>query len=111
MNNKTKEIYSEVYSILHSMDKKYIEKIPTKILKTIEKNRLEEYNPTYNFKENLLNQNVKRETIALLTLLRLKCWTDNEEEKAKLNAILKNNSEKNSRKMKERFSATNLFNA
>lgn len=79
------------------------------MLKAIEENRLEGYNPIYNFKESLLEQNVKKETIAMLTLFELNCWIDNEEEKAELKAMLKNISEKKSKEMREKYSSANIF--
>ena len=109
MDRKTKEMYSEVYSILKLLDEKYVKKLPVKLYDLIEKNRLEDYNPIYNPSESLLNQNIKRETLAMLALFELKYWLETDEEKNEFKACLKRNSEEKSRKMRERYSSENIF--
>ena len=48
----TKEMYSEVYSILKMLGKEYMEKLPKTISKIIIESREENYNPKYSFKES-----------------------------------------------------------
>ena len=46
--NIDKKAYSELYAILQMLGKEYIDKIPEKIYKTIEKRKDAAYNPVYN---------------------------------------------------------------
>ena len=61
----TKEMYSEVYSILKILGKEYMEKLPKTILKIIIESREENYNPKYDtiiigVKHKKKNQSLKR---------------------------------------------------
>ena len=55
MNNEIREIFSEVYAILNTLGKEYIDKIPDKIYNLIKENKSNEYNPIYVLDERLKN--------------------------------------------------------
>ena len=62
--NIDKRAYSELYAILQMLGKEYIDKIPEKIYKTIEKRKDDTYNPIYNDMEEVLEGRVKRKTVS-----------------------------------------------
>ena len=84
MEVKTNDIYSEVYSILNLLGDSYINKIPRKALDIIKNERNMNYNPKYDFSIDINSQDIKRETKAMIALLRLSYWCTSEEEKIKL---------------------------
>lgn len=107
LNNAT--IYSEVYSILQCMNQMYINKIPKGCLKLIEENKSNLYNPKYDLKYPLKDQNIKRETLALLALLYLNYWCNSEEEKEGLIQQFKNNEQNYQAELKEKYKTDNIF--
>lgn len=109
MDIKTKEVYSEVYSILNIMEEEYVNKIPKKLYDLIKSNRLETYNPVYDADKSLIEQNVKRETLAMLALLELNYWIETKEEKDEFMAMLQQNSLKKENKTREMYSSDNIF--
>ncbi len=109
MDKKNKEMYSEVYGMLKALGEEFIQKIPPKLLDIIKNNRLEGYEPIYTFEKSLLEQNLKRESIAMLALLHLNYWCETEEQKNELNAILEKNEKEYKEKMREQYSSQNMF--
>lgn len=109
MDKKTKEMYSEVYSILNLMEEKYIRMLPKKLYELIKNNRLESYNPIYTASKSLVEQNIKRETAVMLVLLKLNYWCETENEKNVIKGKLKVNSEKHEKAMREQYSSENMF--
>lgn len=109
MDIKTKEMYSEIYSILGLMEEKYVNRLPAKLYNLIQDNRLENYNPVYDPLESLANQNIKKETATMLVLLKLNYWCDSEEEKDEIREALKKNSENLEKIMREQYSSANMF--
>ena len=91
MEVKTNDIYSEVYSILNLLGDSYINKIPRKALDIIKNERNMNYNPKYDFSIDINSQDIKRETKAMIALLRLSYWCTSEEEKIKLSNQFKEN--------------------
>ena len=105
----TKEIYSEVYSILNLLGKSYINKVPSKLYKMIEEEKSDTYNPTFNSINNLTGQNIRKESISMIALLHLNYWCDNEEEKQNLRKIFKQNELNYQAELEEKYSVDNLF--
>ena len=109
MDVNKKMVYSEVYSILNILKEEYTRKIPIKLYNIIENERLDTYNPVYDPSLPLSKQNLKRESFAMLVLLQLNYWCKTEEEKEELNKLLKFNSEKRRKQMREMYSSENIF--
>ena len=74
MNVQTQEMYSEVYSILNLLGESYIKKLPVSLFNMIKEERREDYNPKYDSKINLEQQNIKRETLSMIALFHLNYW-------------------------------------
>ena len=58
MDIKTKETYSEVYSILNLLGESYITKLPKSLYNMIIEEKLNEYNPKYSSSIALEQQNI-----------------------------------------------------
>ncbi|MCI8587032.1 MAG: hypothetical protein HFJ49_00275 [Clostridia bacterium] len=102
MNQKTKEIYSEVYSIINTLGKEYANKLPMKLYNIIEENRLEGYNPQYK-SIDLKNQKIKRESLAMIALFYLNYWCDSKEEKQQLKELFNSNEQKYKKEIEEKY--------
>ena len=107
--NQKKKMYSEVYSIINLMNEKYKKKLPLKLYELIEKERETAYNPVFDTRISLVEQNISREAVAMLVLLQLNYWCDTNEEKEEINKILKDNTTKVQQKMREMYSSENIF--
>lgn len=92
--NIDKRAYSELYAILQMLGKEYIDKIPEKIYKTIEKRKDDTYNPIYNDMEEVLEGRVKRKTVSMLALLDYNYFSTSETDRMYMRYILEENENK-----------------
>ncbi len=109
MNVQTQEIYSEVYSILNLLGESYIKKLPVSLFNMIKEEKRQDYNPKYDSKINLEQQNMKRETLSMIALFHLNYWCNSDEEKNELKTLFKTNEEKHQAEIKEKYNPDNLF--
>ena len=109
--NIDKKAYSELYAILQMLGKEYIDKIPEKIYKTIEKRKDAAYNPVYNDMEEVLEGRVKRKTVSILALLDYNYFSTSETDRMYMKYILEENESKYTKEKKEyRIVSTNKEN-
>ena len=109
MNIKTKEIYSEVYQILNLLGNDYIDKLPTSLINMLREKREINYNPEYTDDIPLNEQNIKKETMSIITLLYLNYWCEDENEKLEVKQILKSNEDNYQLELRERYNPDNIF--
>lgn len=109
MNIKTKEIYSEVYQVLNLLGNEYIDKLPKSLLNMLKEKRDINYNPQYIEDIPLNKQNIKKETLAILALLHLNYWCENEKEKLELKQVLKNNEDSYQQEIRNKYNPENMF--
>ena len=67
------------------------------------------YNPKYDFSIDINSQDIKRETKAMIALLRLSYWCTSEEEKIKLSNQFKENEKRYQELLKAKYNTDNLF--
>ena len=109
MNIKTKEIYSEVYQVLNLLGNEYINKLPNSLLNMLKEKRNTNYNPQYIEDIPLNKQNIRKETLAIIALLHLNYWCDNEKEKLELKQILKNHEDKYQQELRNKYNSEDIF--
>ena len=109
MNIKTKEIYSEVYQILNLLGNDYIDKLPTRLINMLREKREINYNPEYTDDIPLNEQNIKKETMSIITLLYLNYWCEDEDEKLEVKQILKSNEDNYQLERRERYNPDDIF--
>lgn len=109
MNIRTKEIYSEVYQVLNLLGNEYIDKLPNSLLKMLKEKRDINYNPQYIEDIPLNKQNIKKETLAIIALLHLNYWCENEKEKLELKQVLKNNEDRYQQEIRNKYNPENMF--
>ena len=89
-----KHIYSEVYAVLTTLGDNYLRKTPEEFLDFIVNNRDQNYDIKIEESVSLEEQNLSEETIAIIAMLKLDYWCENDGEKAELRAILDMNEQK-----------------
>ena len=109
MINETKLAYSEVDAILELLEDEYVEKVPKKIREFFEEEKDENYVPIIKADISLLEQNLKRETFSILTILELNYWCNSQQEKQELLQELKENEEEYQKELYEKYNPDNIF--
>ena len=109
MNVGTKEVYSEVYSVLNMLGENYIKKLPTELFKIIREEKNNEYNPIYNGDVSLSEQKIDRKSLSMIALFHINYWCETEDEKIELRKIFKENQQKHEKYLREKYNPDNLF--
>lgn len=109
MKQETKEIYSELYQILTLLGEEYIEKLPHNLPKLLEEKRNLEYIPQYTGKIPFNQQQVRKETLAILAVIHLNYWCEDEEEKQKLLQMLNKNEQSFQEELREQYNPDEIF--
>lgn len=100
--------YAEIDEILNLLEDKYRDKVPEKVRTFFKEEKMPDYTPAIDVNIPLIQQNLKRETVVLLSILNINYWCENEEEKQFfLNELAKNEQEK--KKLEEKYNPDNLF--
>lgn len=99
--------YSEIYEILNLMEDEDKERVPQEVRDFFEEQRMKEYKPKIRTDIPLTEQNLKRETVVLLTILVINYWCDSEDEKQSFIDELEKN-EKIKMELQE-YNSDNLF--
>lgn len=109
MTTQTKEMYSEVYSILNMLGESYINKLPSKLFNLIETSRKINYNPKYDSTIALEKQNIKSDTVAMIALFHLNYWCESDKEKQQLIKLFNDNEKKYQAELREKYNPDNIF--
>lgn len=100
--------YSEINEIINMLEDEDKNKVPENIRNFFKEEKNNDYIPQIDPSKPLIEQNLKRETIILLTILNLNYWCENEVEKQKWwNELEKN--QKESEELEEKYKVDNLF--
>lgn len=102
--------YAEVDYIIHHMNERYIEKVPTKLLDFFANVKDPNYDVFVDPRVPLQNQGLKKYTLEILAILHVKYWCENEERKAELLARMQANQDKFEAQLREKFNVDKLFN-
>ena len=104
LENKTDDniMYAELSEILKMMEPKEVNKIPKKLLEVIEKEKSNTYIPNYSSKIELNSQNIKKETLAMLALLYINYWCEDEKEKKEYLKLIEENEQKYRQQIREK---------
>lgn len=112
MRENSKLAYSEVYAIINLLEDEYLDKIPKKVINFFDEEREKNYIPVIDVNVSLLKQNLQRETMILLTILKLNYWCNSEEEKQEIRDNLYRNQQikiKKQKELEEQYNPNNLF--
>lgn len=103
MKNSLLRAYAEVDKILSFMQIGYTERVPEKLRKIFKNQKLKDYDPNIDISIPLNEQNLERKTYAILAMLDLHYWCNNEEEKQELLNIYSNNEKKRKEELREKY--------
>ena len=101
MENDLYKDYAEVDKILSFMGFRYVEKVPKKMRDMFKNEKLQGYEPNIDKNIPLEEQKLERKTIAILAMLNLNYWCENEEEKQELIRAYSNNDKKRNEEIRE----------
>lgn len=104
LENKTDDniMYAELSEILKMMEPEEVNKIPKKLLEVIEKEKSNTYIPNYDSKIELNSQSIKKETLAMLALLYINYWCEDENEKKEYLKLIEKNEQKYQQQIREK---------
>ena len=108
MENSLLKAYAEVDKILSFMQISYIEKVPKKLRELFKNEKLKDYDPNIDKNIPLNEQNLERKTYAILAMLNLHYWC-NDEEKQELLKAYSNNDKKREEELREKYNPDNIF--
>lgn len=104
-----KMAYCEVDMILGQMEEKYVNKIPSELRKLFKEQKKMDYSPKIKADVPLEEQNLMRKTIAILAMLNLNYWCEDEKEKQDLIQMYSENDRKREEELREKYNPDNLF--
>lgn len=102
-------MYAELSEILKMMEPEEVNKIPKKLLEVIEKEKSNTYIPNYDSKIELNSQNIKKETLAMLALLYINYWCEDENEKKEYLKLIEENEQKYQVELNKKTDITKFF--
>ena len=105
MENNLLKAYAEVDKILSFMEVKYVEKIPKKMRKMFKNEKLQDYEPNIDKNIPLEEQQLERKTFAILAMLNLNYWCENQEEKQELLRAYSDNDKKHREELEEKYNS------
>lgn len=103
------KVFSEVNAFLEIVGEEYKNKIPKELIKLINEEKSEEYNPKYDSEIPIEEQNLSRETLAMIALLDLNYWCETEEEKQSLRKIFSQNEKTYQQEIREKYNPDEIF--
>ncbi len=109
MTFETRQAYSEVCTVLEYMPNEYVKKIPEKIIKLFQSEKLEDYQVNIN-KSNPLDKNyLSKKTMVLIAMINYQYWCPNKKVKNDLYKQYLSNNEKYENEIREKYNTDNLF--
>ncbi len=95
MTKVMQKAYTEVDEILKYLPQEYVEKVPQKFRRLFHDFRIENYDLKIDPNKPISEQNVIYETRVILAILKYHYWCKSDEEKKKIEEILRENDKKN----------------
>lgn len=101
--------YAELLEILSFLNKKFIDKIPSKMMNIFNKNALTTYENHLDISVPIHEQNISKKTAALIAVLALKYWCETDEEITILKEVISENDKKHEETRKEQYHPDKIF--
>ena len=102
--------YAQVDYVIKHMNERYIAKLPQNLLDFFETMKDPEYKIVINPHKPLQEQGLEEYALAIIALLHIKYWCQNQERKEELLQKMKANQEKFEAHLQEKFRVDDLFN-
>lgn len=104
----TRNAYAEVDNFIECLDLYHKNKVPGDIREYFKKEKSKNYNKMIDINQPIKNQNLMDETLAIIAMLNLKYWCDDEEKKRLINIYLEN-ERKIHDELKEKYDIERVF--
>lgn len=108
VNVEYSEAATEVLLILEHTEIEAVNKISKKFMEFLKENSSKTYKPEFDTSKSIKELNLKPKTEALLGMIYLNYWA-NEEEKIEFKKKIKENEEKYQQELRDKYNADNLF--
>ena len=105
----TRNAYAEVDNFIECLDLYHKNKVPDDIREYFKKEKNKNYNKMIDINQPIKNQNLIDETLAIIAMLNLKYWCDDEEEKKRLMTIYSENEKKYQNELNEKYDIERVF--
>lgn len=105
----TRQAYTEVDTFIELLDEYNKNKIPIKLREFFKQEKDNEYVKEINPNIPIKYQNLKEETLALIALLNIQYWCEDENRKEELKKIYGQNEMKYQEELRERYNPDNIF--
>lgn len=105
----TRQAYSEINEFLGLLNDEQRNKVPQKLRDLFLKERDDTYIKNINPRIPIKDQNLKEETLALIALLNLQYWCEDEAEKQRLRNVYSKNEEVYQEMLREKFNPNDIF--
>lgn len=109
MTNEYAKAYSEVLLILEHMDKKYQEKIPSKLLDYFKRSYDSNYQTNIDFNLPLKQNKLNKYTLPILAMLLINYWCETPEEKQELVNLYFENEKRYQEELNQKYNPDLLF--
>lgn len=109
IDTTTRQAYSEVDEFIELLEDYEKIQIPEKIREFFKKEKDPNYYKGINPNIPIKNQGLKEESLAILALLNLQYWCDDEDEKKRLESIYSENEDKYFKYMREKYDPEKIF--
>ena len=105
----TRQAYTEIDNFIELLDEYNRNKVPKKLREFFKKEKDDTYSKVINPNIPIKDQNLKEETLALIAMLYLQYWCEDENEKRRLKKIYSDNEIKHQQKLREMYNPENVF--
>ena len=103
------KVYSEVLGVLLTLGDSYYSKVPENILTFLKDNCDHGYLPEYDRNKRIEDLDISEEARMFLTMLKIKYWCKDEEEKNEVRKLLKLNQDKYNTELRKKYNPDNIF--
>ena len=107
----TRQAYTEIDNFIELLDEYNRNKVPKKLREFFKREKDNTYTKIIDPNIPIKEQNLKEETLALIAMLNLQYWCEDEEEKRRLKKIYSDNEIKHQQKLREKYNPDNIFNS
>lgn len=105
----TRQAYSEVDELLNLITEEEKNAIPKKLRDFFKEEKDPSYHKNINANIAIKEQNLKKETLAIMASLYLKYWCKDENEKKELLMTFAENEERHQKELREKYNSDNIF--
>ena len=105
----TRQAYTEIDNFIELLDEYNRNKVPKQLREYFKKEKDDTYTKTINPNMSIKEQNLKEETLALIAVLNLQYWCEDENEKQRLRKIYSDNEKKHQEKLREMYNPDDVF--